>query len=901
MSSCNNVSEWQVHSLLQVVVAGLRSNSRDVFALGAILAARVLPRVSLKARVANKILKVLKAASRRSDDGGADADTLALLLIVFRSQRRVVDLGRVLALLARHETVLKEEIFHPGRQDGGEFDPAFAAKVLSALATLCQEVAADPDPSQNVKCLMDCVGKALDPAVAVEPDYDSALTLIKSVSKAMLAYKTIRKSAKKQQEKGDAKKEICKAIVTACKRVLGLLKARYPAEYVQHSAVQTEDVDILFMGGDAEPTHAEIAAKRILLDDSMVSLASASFLPVVSRRDRDPQLRSAKRGSSRSIALLLSGESVQPGFVLRHLAGGDRAARLVCNLLAVYDRKAIVVGAVARFACSRDFGEDEDAARELGPGFDLELALLPFLILLETNWIRVLSDLKESWFVQNKSALLASTLEALPKETGKKEADFKKTSKALMASLAKATPTQELIRVVKKAASEPKHHDPTLFSLLLHLIMERIDAKSSESKATVTELAVSALDMLAIACSKMELREEDEEASDTTDIQKLLFTARANRQLATRLVIDMLRCLVRKKELLTTEAAVKTKLLALGCASKKKKLGAITEAALEAFDDLLGTGEVMERFALDVFTSDRSEGQGDVVLTPHMRVYCGKKLLNQVTSSKEARRRLLGLRSEAFPRILAAVDESNLKVAKLALSVLEAAVQSEEDQDRHQTYRPLAAFIVERREDVLASTSVNLPLAVGEFLEKKNGDACARALVNRTTSSEEEWATFVKLEPFLSSVRHPTEIVTLAELGMTALKKEGCDSVSSRVLEVLLRHFVPSFLQHMDRRPCKDFLLACVASSRSISYSNVMEMVAVVALRNLRGSPALPKDTLGLFSSLVRLSLKVEDGSVLTECRALIKELPVVTDMFVRILEQIWLEERKEKAATGTR
>ena len=59
---------------------------------GAVLAARILPGVALKAKVADRLLKVLSRTARR--EGGADADTLALALVVYRSQRKVVDKAR---------------------------------------------------------------------------------------------------------------------------------------------------------------------------------------------------------------------------------------------------------------------------------------------------------------------------------------------------------------------------------------------------------------------------------------------------------------------------------------------------------------------------------------------------------------------------------------------------------------------------------------------------------------------------------------------------------------------------------------------------------------------------------------------------------------------------------------
>jgi hypothetical protein len=72
-------------------------------------------------------------------------------------------------------------------------------------------------------------------------DNETATVLISSVSRALIRYKAQKKRSKNR--------DLCKKAVSACKQVLALLKAAFPAEYVKTSAVQNEELDIMFVEG----------------------------------------------------------------------------------------------------------------------------------------------------------------------------------------------------------------------------------------------------------------------------------------------------------------------------------------------------------------------------------------------------------------------------------------------------------------------------------------------------------------------------------------------------------------------------------------------------------------------------------------------------------------------------
>ncbi len=133
--------------------------------------------------------------------------------------------ARVLELLARHEEVALK-ILNPAAATaaaaGGEGeppspsaerDPEFSRKVLAALALLCEDAAADPDPSGAGAAALFRLAKEALGEGGTEPDYDSALALIRSASKAYLAFKAVRKATKEKGEGGEDARRACKEIM----------------------------------------------------------------------------------------------------------------------------------------------------------------------------------------------------------------------------------------------------------------------------------------------------------------------------------------------------------------------------------------------------------------------------------------------------------------------------------------------------------------------------------------------------------------------------------------------------------------------------------------------------------------------------------------------------------------
>jgi hypothetical protein len=89
-----------------VIFAGLKSDHTEFHASAATLLAKLFPRVSLKAKVANKAVKVLMKSAKGKEKESRDSATLAMLLIAFKYQRETVDAEKVLRCVVKMEETL---------------------------------------------------------------------------------------------------------------------------------------------------------------------------------------------------------------------------------------------------------------------------------------------------------------------------------------------------------------------------------------------------------------------------------------------------------------------------------------------------------------------------------------------------------------------------------------------------------------------------------------------------------------------------------------------------------------------------------------------------------------------------------------------------------------------------
>ncbi len=141
-------------------------------------------------------------------------------------------------------------------------------------------------------------------------------------------------------------------------------------------------------------------------------------------------------------------------------------------------RKATAAAPLLRFVCSRDFCESRDVQDELGPDFDLGLALLPFAAVLldDKGWRETAKGMAGTHLAESSSpSLMAIAVRAIC--SGKDKDGFKELNASALDALEAAADEESLASAMKTAAKEPKHHDPALFSVLLALAERKLVAK----------------------------------------------------------------------------------------------------------------------------------------------------------------------------------------------------------------------------------------------------------------------------------------------------------------------------------------------------------------------------------------------------------------------------------------
>ena len=187
------VSESQVHGLVRVIVSGLKAGNSDEFrAAAATLFVRVLPRVTLKARVAEKLLKVVVKGKRMGDD----QLSLGLVLVLFKSQRDNIDAENVLNSLVELDFALKS-LFKAGiageesKIQEDEVDVGYRTKVLRTLTLLANLIFKESKITEHKLSLLDFLKAAVG---IVMNDPESGADIIRIVSTVLANLRVRSKS-----------------------------------------------------------------------------------------------------------------------------------------------------------------------------------------------------------------------------------------------------------------------------------------------------------------------------------------------------------------------------------------------------------------------------------------------------------------------------------------------------------------------------------------------------------------------------------------------------------------------------------------------------------------------------------------------------------------------------------
>lgn len=211
------MSESQICSLMQVIVAGLKSSHREFRALGATLLARVFPQVKLKAKIANKICKVIKKKVGKSKEDSEKRTALALLLIVLKTQHETVDKKKIRSALLEFEETISELLSCENKTEG---HLGYLRKLCDTLAWLCcfeEENSLEEDTFKLLSLIKRCVD--MTPGI----NRDTVLNMKLSLENSITLFKGMKKNNK------PAWKKDIKRSISAGQEVLSLLKLRDPS------------------------------------------------------------------------------------------------------------------------------------------------------------------------------------------------------------------------------------------------------------------------------------------------------------------------------------------------------------------------------------------------------------------------------------------------------------------------------------------------------------------------------------------------------------------------------------------------------------------------------------------------------------------------------------------------
>ena len=249
----NVVSDQQVLSLLEVILAGIKSQHKEYRSGIVILFASLIPRIRLNAKAAKKVLKSLSKVENK------DVETLSMLALLFRCQVNVLDCVAIMEEFVQLKSILQAQVFSNVQKRVDE-DQEFARRLMKTLALLCQKVLeSERNPDELMANYLDLLFNCLKECL---PSAETAEILIVCLSRQFVLWKD-----QKNEDYG-------KRCVSICKKILDWLRKSFAEEYSRKCTLQSQS-DILFIQGVEEPTAEMVAIQKTLMDNQFVQAMTA--------------------------------------------------------------------------------------------------------------------------------------------------------------------------------------------------------------------------------------------------------------------------------------------------------------------------------------------------------------------------------------------------------------------------------------------------------------------------------------------------------------------------------------------------------------------------------------------------------------------------------------------------
>ena len=261
LENIRNISDEQVVLLLQVILSGLKSSNQELSGLGCILLGYLMPKVSLKQKILNKLCKsLLKFSKLRQSE-----ETLNLILLMSRTQNP--EMKKIVELINKHKPTVNDVI---SRASTSDQDTDFLEQIDSMMYSLSSILESFIPTQGEVKIACD----------KEELEYIEIIVSLASLSRLVMPDTAeftldIVMDLNKSFEKSDNNKTIIRKLTNLSAKIGEV----WPESYTKilHKS-RTNEGDIFFIPNVEDPTSIELRAAVIIANNQLLEVFSNKVL-----------------------------------------------------------------------------------------------------------------------------------------------------------------------------------------------------------------------------------------------------------------------------------------------------------------------------------------------------------------------------------------------------------------------------------------------------------------------------------------------------------------------------------------------------------------------------------------------------------------------------------------------
>ncbi|TRY68333.1 hypothetical protein TCAL_03802 [Tigriopus californicus] len=870
------IDEHHVMGLMQVIVPCLKSNHGEFRATGATLMAHVLPKVTLKAKVVQRLLKVI----RKCCSTNVDFVNLALWMILVKSQIEAVPMESALTCLGLLEVTIRDT----WEGKSGRNNPEYHKKMLGVLALLLKRIdMADEEFSngQDALVLLDLIHHGLG---LIRPDLSFGIILIQTLRGAINHIKMEKDTSRSEQ-------------VRKCKDMMASLKTMFPEQYLQFSGQEMQEGDIMFLEGTVGdfPSSDEIAAKKILMDNPLIAEVRGVYLEL-QRAQQSPLVKENLKTHAASVKTLFS--SVSPRFLILQITA-EEMTKITCNLIRLYCLKPKVVSKIIPFICSEEFNTNTAIQKELkAHGIEVDLLLLQFLILPSDDYKVVLEASKKTWFFKNTEGLTQSILFSRQCNLKKPYQDF---NKEVIEKLEKSLDASKFISLLDKVGNSLVLQSPGLITLLLLVASYQL---SHARKTTRDHTADEVLQLLRICRDKLdcEVKQPPQEASNEIIGQameaQIVIDSAKTRTIPVKAIDYALESLRN----VSFSELIAYKMFYAICAWKKLKHKVIVQDISDILFSSLDKDGRLDVFLSGLLTkpTDKNwneDSKTNSRISPAMQDFALRELKTRCLKNPEMKKQVLGSKSNILPQLLAILAGESAKRRGHAMGILDCCYDAAaSDGKSFKGFALLVHFFRDNRAAFLGDPE-NIQTLMAKFSKQnKNSLKVLRCLLELVLDFQVMGGTAVFLTPLFAK----EDMIKICEHGYSLLesktmKVDGDEDVAdeekkkTQALVKIVDYFLPTILYFTLEPQCWNFLDRVFQSSLPVDLNGNQVSLGSLALHAAGNAEITnPEVILPIYDLLIAFSTDVQQSDILIEAKALIGTFPLNGEHILNKLKNIW-------------